>query len=184
VKKCDFCNWRDVANLRDRVFYDDPEWFAFLDAPFHTHGHAVLTMQPDGIHCPRDIRQVPASLSTVISKIVKGFDEFYAPRDILIASLRGHIPHIHFHLIPLWSCEEQEWRLESGHKRGGLMTFLGYLEARRDERFRRERIRRGWSQKKEREEIAKSLHHDVEKLNRIIPSQATAALWRAHPDSS
>jgi diadenosine tetraphosphate (Ap4A) HIT family hydrolase len=39
---CPFCN---IDNLRDRVFYENNKWFAFLSAPFHTKGHAIVAEQ-------------------------------------------------------------------------------------------------------------------------------------------
>lgn len=173
MKNCPFCNWPDVPDLRDRVFYHDRDWFAFLDAPYHTRGHVVVAAQRKGIHCPNEIEQVPVSLGPAITLLVSGLRKYCAEltgdalKDILIASLRGDIPHFHIHLIPLWRKEELKWRLDTGHERGRLMTFLGYLENRRDEHFRQERTREGWSEEEQRQEIAKRLQGEVKKLKEI-----------------
>jgi len=170
---CPFCNWRNDPTLKERVFYSDPEWFAFLSAPCHTRGHAIVAAQPQGIHCPNEIEQMPDSLGWVIKQLTLALLKYYREesadflKDMLLVSLRGDIQHFHIHLIPLWQEEELRWRLETRHKRGRLMTFLGYLEARDVEQCREERMSRGLSESEQREEITKDLQEDVGKLREI-----------------
>jgi diadenosine tetraphosphate (Ap4A) HIT family hydrolase len=166
---CPFCN---IDGLRNRIFYENDKWFAFLAAPNNTKGHAIIAERPCGSVCPRvdrrgwgDLHCFGATLGQVATTLMK----HYGPRDILFSSLRGDIAHFHVHLIPLWANEEDSWRMckGDGYKRGHLMEFLGNLEKQADEKVERELKIRQITIDELRREITELLKDEVEELRKL-----------------
>jgi diadenosine tetraphosphate (Ap4A) HIT family hydrolase len=133
---CPFCNTKDLSK---RIFYcqknDDNDkhfkYFAFLDATPHTKGHAILAVLSSSKKCPRQLNITTlARLGNALSDVIKALKAHYAPKDILLASLRGDVKHFHIHMIPLYKNEEAEWRKVTGYENGHLMEFIGALEKR------------------------------------------------------
>ena len=133
---CDFCN---TEKLIKRIFYcqknDDNDkhyrYFAFLDGIPHTRGHTVLAVLSPSTKCPRLLNVTTLSrLGNALSDVIKALEAHYAPKDILLASLRGDVKHFHIHLIPLYKNEENEWRKVTGYEKHHLMEFIGSLEKR------------------------------------------------------
>lgn len=164
---CPFCN---MDSLRDRIFYENDSWFAFLAAPFHTKGHTILAIRPTRSICPRVDRQgwgglhcFDVSLGIVATSLIK----HYNPKDILFSSVRGDIAHFHCHLIPLWQLEEERWREEHNYPKGHLLEYLGYLEKQGDERAKSERKNKALKADEHRRQISETLKPDVEALRKI-----------------
>ncbi len=131
MARCDFCD--RYGCLPDRVFYETDWWFAFVSAPPHAKGYTILAAQPREGNCPREMnKSVLSGLDEALHEVTEAIRQCYnlAPKDILLASLRGDIPHFHIHLVPLWPEDEQCWRRVTGYNKGHLMEFLGSLEKR------------------------------------------------------
>jgi diadenosine tetraphosphate (Ap4A) HIT family hydrolase len=77
-------------------------------------------------------KDILSGLDAALYEVTEAIRQCYdpAPKDILLASLRGDITHFHIHLVPLWPEDEQWWRRVTGYKKGHLMEFLGSLEKR------------------------------------------------------
>jgi diadenosine tetraphosphate (Ap4A) HIT family hydrolase len=166
---CPFCN---IDGLRNRIFYENDKWFAFLAAPYNTRGHAIIAERPCGSVCPRvdrrgwgDLPCFGATLGEVATTLMK----HYGPKDILFSSLRGDVTHFHVHLVPLWADEEDSWRKGKGdsYKTGHLMEFLGNLEKQADEVAERERRTRQITEDEQRREISETLKLQVEELRKV-----------------
>src|SRR4030042_7020390 len=164
---CDFCDINDIWMER-RIFYRDKNGYAILAAPFHTKGHTILAAIRKGSKCPKEpSEEVLGGLSTALVNTIKIIKKRYAPKDILLSSLRGSESHFHFHLVPLWESEEKDWRNKQKnreqYKDGHLMEFLGFLEKRANERDEIKRRKEGWSVKEQQKKIIISLGPEVEK---------------------
>lgn len=166
---CPFCN---MDGLRNRIFYENERWFAFLAAPYHTRGHAIIAERPCGSVCPRvdrrgwgDFPCFGATLGEVATTLMKQ----YNPKDILFSSLRGDVSHFHVHLVPLWADEEDLWRKgkRDSYKRGHLMEFLGNLEKKADEAADRERRTKKITEDDQRREISETLRSQVHGLRKV-----------------
>jgi diadenosine tetraphosphate (Ap4A) HIT family hydrolase len=168
---CPFCK---REKPKDRAFYEDDNWIAFLAAPYHTNGHCILAAKPTEQDrypiCPRvDVLgwEILECFGTSLVSVAGFLMKHYHPKDILFSSVRGDINHFHCHLIPLWENEEALWRKEHLYKRGHLFEYLGYLEKRGDEAAKREREKMGWDTEQQRNAITKKLKPDVEALRRL-----------------
>jgi diadenosine tetraphosphate (Ap4A) HIT family hydrolase len=168
MKRCDFC--LRSGCLPDRVFYETVWWFAFVSAPPHAKGHTILAAQPLEGKCPREIKKdilfgFEAALQEVTEAIGKCYDP--APKDILLASLRGDITHFHFHLVPLWPEDEQCWRKVTGYKNGHLMEFLGSLEKRHNFLLLECEAKKGKDEETRRKESTLQMTTEIQKLRDI-----------------
>lgn len=167
---CPFCIPEQTVS---RVFYEDVRWKAFLAAPYHTRGHTILALKSECSVCPKVnllgwgiLQCLGTSLGAVASYLIN----YYKPKDILFASVRGDIQHFHCHLLPLWETEEAKWRhrmKDKGYEKGHLIEFIGYLEKCGDEAAKREREKEGWDHERQRAEITKKLKPDVEALRQL-----------------
>ena len=162
---CPFCHFEAFG---DRVFYDDQRWFAILAAPQHTQGHTILLAKKLEVQCPTGLDiAVINGLDEALAKVAKALLQYYRPKDILVASVRGDLSHAHFHLIPLWVNEEREWRSQHLYESGHLLEYLGELERNGDEMAAIQRINRGWSSEEQRAAITTDLQGDVEALKTL-----------------
>jgi diadenosine tetraphosphate (Ap4A) HIT family hydrolase len=162
---CAFCD-RDQCLLQ-RVFLDRPDWFAFLAAPFHANGHTILAAKKTGEQCPTSLEGCSAGLGVAIAEVMAILNEHYETENVLIGSVRGDLPHFHFHLIPLDKNVEREWRAERLYERGHLLEFMGHLEEQGDARATRDRILRGESGEAQRERMTPLLIPHVTCLREI-----------------
>jgi diadenosine tetraphosphate (Ap4A) HIT family hydrolase len=163
-KPCPFC---DRKKLEPRVFYEK-DWCAFLAAPYHTKGHAILAARTLDKNCPTGLGQpILKSLGNDLARVADVLQKHYKPKDILVASVRGDIPHTHFHLIPLWPHEERKWRMQHVYEKGHLLEFLGMLERAGDSLAMNERIAFRWSEEEQRKDIVKRLRFDISALRKI-----------------
>jgi diadenosine tetraphosphate (Ap4A) HIT family hydrolase len=108
MTRCDFC--ARFGCLPDRVFYETVRWFAFVSAPAHAKGHTILAAQPREGNCPQGMnKDILSGLDAALYEVTEAIRQCYdpAPKDILLASLRGDITHFHIHLVPLWPEDEQ-----------------------------------------------------------------------------
>ncbi|MBP1697810.1 MAG: hypothetical protein H6Q41_2998 [Deltaproteobacteria bacterium] len=132
--ECPFCNKH--SDVWSRVFYKNPKkgWFAFLDAHPHTKGHVILAAIRRSGPCPQEFDpNTFRSLGGALCDVERAMRECYpGMKSVLIASLRGDVKHVHFHLLPLWPKEEARWRKVTGYPDSALMEFIGSLEKRRD----------------------------------------------------
>jgi diadenosine tetraphosphate (Ap4A) HIT family hydrolase len=103
-------------------------------------------------------------VDVAIAAVTKMLLAHFCPKDILVASLRGRDPHIHFHLMPLWEDEERAWRMQSHRKKGYLMEYLGYVEHSAETRIEIERATMRLSEDEHRERIIPQLQSDVDAL--------------------
>ncbi len=127
-----------------------------------------MALKNSGPDCPTALtRGYLRGLDVAIASVIDLMDQHFQPKDVLVASLRGRDPHIHFHLMPLWEAEEREWRRQSLREKGHLFEFLGYVERNAESRAQRERIERGWSEERHRAESAKQLQPDIVALRAI-----------------
>ena len=162
---CVFCEPND---LKERVYYDQESWYAFLASPPYVPGHSILSVKKLGDDCPEKLdASVLRGLDNAISEVVHIISQHFQPKDILIASLRGREQHVHFHLIPLWEDLEQEWRKKSKHPKGHLFEYLGTLEKHRQSGHKREREEKGWTKDEQREVFLPGLLPHVEELRKF-----------------
>jgi diadenosine tetraphosphate (Ap4A) HIT family hydrolase len=54
-------------------------------------------------------KDILSGLDAALYEVTEAIRQCYdpAPKDILLASLRGDITHFHIHLVPLWPEDEQ-----------------------------------------------------------------------------
>ncbi len=156
------------------MFFDEGAWYALLAAPPFTRGQTILALKNSAADCPTSLTiQHLKGLDVAIARVVEFLHRHFQPKDVLIASLRGRDPHIHFHLMPLWEVEEQEWRQQSHREKGHLFEFLGYVETKAKLRVKTERMEHGWSEERHRAEAAVKLQPDVAAL-RVLTSYGSA----------
>jgi len=183
---CDFCN---TKKLDKRIFYcqedddsDKHKYFAFLAATPHTRGHTILAVFSPSRKCPRQLNITTLSrLGDALSDVIKVINAHYAPKNILFASLRGDVKHIHIHLIPLYKDEESEWRKVTGYENSHLMEFIGTLEKKGN--YRELRLEaKGISIEQQRTEFEKDpkTAKDIKRLRNLaryegIPNQSRMA---------
>ena len=147
--------------LESRVFYDQQNWYAFLTAPPYTKGQTILAFKKREV-CPVGLKAENLyGLEIAIATVSQMLLTHYHPKDILVASLRGRDPHLHFHLVPLWEEEEREWRKKSLRKKGYLMEYLGHVEHTAETRIELERAQNRLSEDEHRELIIPQLQSDV-----------------------
>jgi hypothetical protein len=86
------------------------------------------------------------------------------------ASLRAKDPHLHLHLFPVTSNQEEEWRKQKGlgYETGRFFEFLGDQERAAWTRQGTERETSNRTEDERRSEIAKALQPDVEKLKALV----------------
>ena len=142
---CTFCE--RGPDIQNRVFYDRPDWYAFLAAPSYTKGHTILARQKAGAECPTLLLRELQGIERALSELVEALRSHYKPKDTLVVSLRGKEPHVHWHLIPLWEEQERGWRLESRHENGHLFEFLADADRAAQAKAFDERIKHGWNAK-------------------------------------
>jgi diadenosine tetraphosphate (Ap4A) HIT family hydrolase len=166
--------------LSDRVFYEDTAagWFAFLSAPPHTKGHAILAAIGGDGQCPQGFApEILHGLDTALSEVVQAILKDNAPHieNVLFASLRGQEPHFHVHPLPLWPKEEKCWREVTGYRDSHLMEFIGSLEKKRDflllERAKTKKENgktvKGKTEEEQRLESTKELLGEIQALRKI-----------------
>jgi diadenosine tetraphosphate (Ap4A) HIT family hydrolase len=163
---CDFCK---REKLEARVFYEDggrvKRWFAFLAAPPYTKGHTILAARSNDNKCPDELNpEVLEGIEAAMKAVTGAVQQYYNNKQILLASLRGNIPHFHFHLIPLWKDKEKAWRINKLYEVGHLFEYLGDLEKEKDKEAIQRRIEKDWDRKTQRNNITEDLLPDVDKL--------------------
>ena len=162
---CTFCE-RDP--LEKRVFYDRGDWYALLAAPAYTKGHTIVARKKTDSHCPRLLLRAHFhGLDAALADVVEALRTHFQPKDVLVASLRGLDPHVHWHLIPLWAEEEGEWRRRFGFENGHLFEFMAHLDVAAQSHALAERTAHGWSVDEQRESMAETLLPDVRSLNAL-----------------
>jgi diadenosine tetraphosphate (Ap4A) HIT family hydrolase len=80
---CPFCN---IDTLRDRIFYENDKWIAFLAAPFHKKGHSIISEKPCCSVCPQVDRRGWGDLhcfGSSIGEVTTAIAKHYNPKDIL-----------------------------------------------------------------------------------------------------
>jgi diadenosine tetraphosphate (Ap4A) HIT family hydrolase len=127
---CPLCS--PDGGVRARVFYESPEWFAFLDAEPLAVGHAVLVRKPTG-GCPQGLTREhlvghDQALADVVGTLRRRYGVRSELKDFLFASLRQQVPHVHTHIVPLWADDEARWRAATGVRQPGMFRFLGWLD--------------------------------------------------------
>jgi|GEM_PF-1566758 len=169
---CVFCN---IDSLRDRIFYENDKWFAFLAALPNTRGHAIIAERPCGSVCPRvdrcgwgDLHCLGTTLGLVATILMK-HNSPNSPKDILFSSLRGDIAHFHIHLLPLWADEEDSWRKSKSddYKKGHLQEFLGDQEKSAAETAKNDRLTRKIEEDQQIRENTEKLKPLVEELRKL-----------------
>ena len=169
MTKCNFCIRSGC--IPDRVFYDTVSWFAFVSAPPHAKGHTILAAQPHEGKCPQEMnKNVLSGFDVALHEVTEAIRKCYdpAPKDILLASLRGDITHFHIHLVPLWPEDEQYWRRVTGYKKGHLMEFLGSIEKRQNFLQIQCEAKEGKDEETQRRESTRLMAPEIQKLREII----------------
>lgn len=164
---CPFCTPSEYA---PRAFYQDARWTAFLAAPYNTCGHTILALKPKCSVCPRvDVLGwgMLQCSGTSLAAVCGYLKKHYQPKDILVASVRGHIKHFHWHLLPLWEKEETFWREKTCYPKGHLMEFIGWLEERSCRREKEVRKGKDLDEDRRRAEITEKLQPDVRALRSL-----------------
>lgn len=168
---CPFCE----RKIKDRIFFEEEGWMAFLAAPYHTKGHTILAAKPMNGKCPVTERpedwSIVKTFGSALAQVAGYLVSNYQPKDVLFSSLRGHERHFHCHLIPLWECEEKSWRKDHLYESGHLMEFLGYLEKTGDERAVLERCQNGWDVDTQRKKMCRRLEPDIKALQSLTGYQ-------------
>jgi len=168
---CAFCE--RGSGLQDRVFYERRGWFAFLAAPAYANGHAIVARVKSGSECPTVLNRVNLQGSDLaIADVVEAIRSHYKPADVLIASLRGREPHMHWHLIPRWQEPERAWRLESRYEGGHLFEFLADADRKAQSRAFDERVQMGWTADEQRVRFCEAHRSDIEALSRLLRGSA------------
>jgi diadenosine tetraphosphate (Ap4A) HIT family hydrolase len=163
-----YCVFCERTSLETRIFYDQHNWYAFLTAPPYTKGQTILTLKKLDTQCPTGLTaENLKGLDVAIADVSQMLLSYYHPKDILVASLRGRDPHIHFHLIPLWEEEELAWRKCSLRKKGYLLEYLGHVEHTAETRIETERAQNGLSEDEHRDLIIPQLQPDVTALRAL-----------------
>jgi diadenosine tetraphosphate (Ap4A) HIT family hydrolase len=176
VKRCDFC--LRSGCLPDRVFYESLRWFAFVSAPPHAKSHTILAAQLLEGKCPQEMnKDILSGLEAALQEVTEAIRTCYdpAPKDILLASLRGDITHFHIHLIPLWPEDEQCWRKVTGYKKGHLMEFLGSLEKKHNFLLLECEAKEGKDEETQRRESTRQMAPEIQKLRNITGYPPKAA---------
>ncbi|HYZ91990.1 MAG TPA: HIT domain-containing protein [Actinomycetota bacterium] len=121
--------WACRRENRDREFFDADGWYALLDWRPMVTGHSLL-VRVSTDECPRELtNDTLAGFEENLVKVTSALRRHYAATtNVLVASLTGKDPHVHFHLVPVWPVDEAQWREESGLKTGSLFQFLGARE--------------------------------------------------------
>lgn len=170
TKACPFCNISNDIKKEKGIFYRNESWFAILAAPGHTKGHAILAAVRRSDDCQTEPSlDVLNGLPQALSKTIAALKSNYGTNNILLSSLRGSVPHYHFHLVPLHEHERTAWRNsqndKEGYKDGHLMEFLGHLEKQSDDRGKKS----GLSEEQQRIEIVASQEYStaIEKLRLV-----------------
>lgn len=171
---CPFCD--KPKDVRDCIFYEKQKrgWFAFLSAPPHIKGHAIIAAKERNGKCPQGFdKKVLEDLGIALFEVVEAMSEFYNfhINDIIVASLRGNIRHFHFHLLPIWPEEEQRWRDVTGYKDSHLMEFIGSLEKRHDFEVSEVKNKDGKSEEDQRLDWIPKLSGEIMALKRITGCQ-------------
>jgi diadenosine tetraphosphate (Ap4A) HIT family hydrolase len=162
---CVFCNRTPLEN---RVFYDSHSWYALLAAPPYTKGQTILALKKSTTHCPTKLTvENLTGIDVAIAAVTQILLDHFCPKDILLASLRGRDPHVHFHLVPLWAEEEQAWRKHSLRRKGYLMENLAHMDYSAETRLEAERTQMGWSEEEHRDRIIPQLQPDVDALRAL-----------------
>lgn len=170
---CGFCERGD--ELEKRVIYDQDAWYAFLAAPPYAMGHTILARKGSDAGCPTMLsREHLRGFDAAMADVVELLQSHYAPKDILVASLRGKEPHVHWHLVPLWQEQEREWRLRSRYESGHLFEFLADADQRAQSKAFDERVARNWNPDQQRASIANELKSDVQALLALRPRRTSA----------
>ena len=185
MKTCDFC--LRSGCIPDRVFYETDRWFAFVSAPPHANGHTILAAQPYKGKCPQEMsKDVLSGLDLALNEVTEAIRKCYhpAPKDILLASLRGDITHFHIHLVPLWPEDEQSWRRITGYKKGQLMEFLGSLEKRLTFLMLERGAKEGKDEETQRRESTRQMAPEIEKLRVITGYLPKATRFHRIADKS
>jgi len=169
MSKCDFCNKK---NLIKRIFYEKYNWIGFHAAPYHVPGHTIVLPLKIYDKCPENLKDLTTEqlikMGIALNKISKAIKIIYKPKDILFASVRGHIKHFHFHLIPLYEEDEKKWKKKKRYKDDGhLLEILGDLEKEGDARALKERIQKGWDGNRQRKESEKKLEGKIKLLGKV-----------------
>jgi histidine triad (HIT) family protein len=161
--ECPFCK---IEKIKDRIFYENKGWIAFLAAPPYTKGHTIFAVKKKIDKCPQDLlKDIDSehlkSLGDSLKEIFRILKKVYKVDNITISSLRGNIQHFHFHLIPIHGIEEMKWRVEKGHKKGHLFEYLGYLEIKGFEKSEKQRIEKGWTKHYQRDVTTDTLRGEI-----------------------
>jgi diadenosine tetraphosphate (Ap4A) HIT family hydrolase len=165
MRDCVFC---DRAPLESRVFYDQGPWYALLAAPPYVRGQTILALKNSTTECPTALTPNHLrGLDTAIPAVAGILMTHFRPKDILVASLRGRDPHVHFHLMPLWPDEETAWREKSHRQRGHLFEFLGHIEFAAEERARNEREQQALTEEEQRRLYGRRLLPEVRALREL-----------------
>jgi diadenosine tetraphosphate (Ap4A) HIT family hydrolase len=174
---CQFC--RRDQQLEERVFYDRKNWYALLAAPANARGHAILALKPGGARCPKKLlRAHLQGLDAAIADVVEALEQRYKPKDVLVASLRALDPHVHWHLIPLWTEQEREWRRRSHHEKGHLFEFLADIDKDAQSNALDERMQQDWSTADQRQHFNETLRSQVSRLRVVTGYAAGSSLSR------
>jgi diadenosine tetraphosphate (Ap4A) HIT family hydrolase len=167
---CPFCD----DDLAERIFFKRDGWFAFLDANPLLLGHTILAREAGGC-CPNSLTSTALTgVHNVLPVVASALKESYSAYDVLVTSLRGTVKHMHFHLVPLVVDKERAWRSETLWEEGHLHEYLGHHERERSIRDQRERIDRGWTEARQRDEHCKELVSEVARLKRAIAAVTAA----------
>jgi diadenosine tetraphosphate (Ap4A) HIT family hydrolase len=129
--------------LQQRVFYESPDWFSFLDRTPLAPAHAVLVRRRRDGSCPVGLTSDhlaghDAALSDVLGKLRRRHATNRNLKDFLIASLRQVVPRVHTHIVPLWTDDEIAWRECFELRSGSMFRYLGHLEEKASRRDRNE----------------------------------------------
>lgn len=164
---CVFC---ERQSLEPRVFYDHRRLVCLSSGTPSAEGHTILAVKNSRADCRTALwHEYLQGLDIALAGVVQALLRRYPrPQDVLVASLRGKDPHVHWHLVPLWQGQERGWRRQSLNEEGHLFEFLGHVEKTAQSKAQHERTERGWSEEEQRAHLQPDLQPDVDSLRAII----------------
>jgi hypothetical protein len=86
----------------------------------------VLAVKAHG-DCPRELSATfLKGLDGALAEVSDALRRYYDPKHVVFASLRAKDPHLHLHLFPVTSNQEEEWRKQKGlgYETGRFFEFL------------------------------------------------------------
>jgi diadenosine tetraphosphate (Ap4A) HIT family hydrolase len=135
-------------------------------------GHSILARVASS-GCPTALStEHLEGLHLALPRIADLLQAEYRASNVLVSSLRGSVPHVHLHLVPLVPEVEAAWRQHTGWEKGHLHEFLGHHENVCFVRNLRERLDKGWTTDEQISDHAERLSEQTKRLREALSGTA------------